>query len=314
MKIVFMGTPDFAVPILEAINEHYGVDLVVTQPDKRVGRNQSLQKPPVKEIAEKHSIPVFQPRNIKTNYDTIVNLRPTLIITAAYGQIIPREVLFAPPLGAINVHGSLLPKLRGGAPIQRAIMRNHHKTGVTIMYMAMAMDSGDIIAQRSISIKDKDTTGDLFNKLSILGRDLLLDTLPSIIDGTANRIKQDEDKVTFAYNLKKYEERLDLSRSKTLIDCQLRAFLPEPGCYVMVDNKRLKIYQMRITEAPLDPSHQDLDNGTVVAIEKRYFRIKVKDGYLDVYEVQLEGKKKMPTIQFLNGAGRKLIALRKVFH
>ncbi|MEC9484578.1 MAG: methionyl-tRNA formyltransferase [Candidatus Izemoplasma sp.] len=314
MKVVFMGTPEFAVPILQAVHEQYGVDLVVTQPDKKVGRKQRLQEPPVKITAKSLDIPVFQPDRIKTDYDHIIETQPDIIITAAYGQIIPKEVLFAPPLGAINVHGSLLPKLRGGAPIQRAIMRGHKETGITIMYMAMAMDSGDIIAQRSIPITNEDTTGTLFDKLSLLGRDLLLDTLPSIIDGTAPRIKQDETQVTYAYNIKKYEERLDLSRSKDELDCQLRAFLPEPGCYLKIDDQRLKIYDARVSDKPLKKEDEALENGTVVGIEKRFFTIKVKDGYLDIYEVQLAGKIKMPSIQFLNGAGRKLITLRKVFH
>lgn len=314
MNVVFMGTPDFAVPILKEVHEKYGVNLVVTQPDKKVGRKQRIQEPPVKVMAKELKIPVFQPQRIKTDFDPIIETHPDIIITAAYGQIIPKEVLFAPPLGAINVHGSLLPKLRGGAPIQRAIMRCHEETGVTIMYMAMAMDSGDIISQRSIPITKKDTKGTLFEKLSIVGRDLLLETLPSIIDGTAKRIKQDESEVTYAYNIKKHEERLDLSRSKEELDCQLRAFLPEPGCYLKIDNQRLKIYDGRPSDDPLKDTHKGLDNGTIVAVEKRYFRLKVKDGYLDIYEVQLAGKKKTPTFQFLNGAGRKLITLRKVFH
>lgn len=312
MKIVFMGTPEFSVGILEAVHKEYGVRLVVTQPDKKVGRKQVVTQSPVKIKAIELGIDVFQPVSISKDPSTILELDPDLIITAAYGQFIPKSVLDAPRLGAVNVHGSLLPELRGGAPIQRAIKRNYSETGITIMYMAMKMDSGDIIAQRSIPIEIADTSGTLFEKLSIVGKHLLIDTLPSIIDGSAPRTKQDESKVTFAYNLEKEEEHLDFTLTKELIDCQLRAFLPEPACYVLIDNLRLKIRKYNIVEAPLDEAHKTLINGTIVSLQKRSFRVKVADGYLDILEVQLAGKKTLPVIQFLNGAGRKLIDINKV--
>lgn len=312
MKIVFMGTPEFSVGILEAVHKEYGVRLVVTQPDKKVGRKQVVTQSPVKVKAIELGIDVFQPVSISKDPSTILELDPDLIITAAYGQFIPKSVLDAPRLGAVNVHGSLLPELRGGAPIQRAIKRNYSETGITIMYMAMKMDSGDIIAQRSIPIEIADTSGTLFEKLSIVGKHLLIDTLPSIIDGSAPRTKQDESKVTFAYNLEKEEEHLDFTLTKELIDCQLRAFLPEPACYVLIDNLRLKIRKHNIVEAPLDEAHKTLINGTIVSLQKRSFRVKVADGYLDILEVQLAGKKTLPVIQFLNGAGRKLIDINKV--
>jgi methionyl-tRNA formyltransferase len=312
MKIVFMGTPAFSVPILEAVHKAYQVDLVVTQPDKTVGRKQVITPSPVKQKALELGIDVFQPRKMKNDYQPILDLAPTLIITAAYGQIIPEEVLFAPPVGAINVHGSLLPKCRGGAPIQRALMRGHKETGITIMYMAMKMDSGDIITQETLPITKDDTTGTLFDKLSIMGRDLLIKTLPMIIDGTAPRIPQDEALVTYAYNLKKAEEHLDLNQTKAEIDCYLRAFMPEPVCYVMVDDQRLKIHQIRVNDAPLKDADASLENGTIVSISKRFFTVKVKDGYIDVLRVQQAGKKELPVIQFINGAGRKLITINKV--
>lgn len=312
MKIVFMGTPQFSVGILEAVHKEYGVSLVVTQPDKKVGRKQVVTMSPVKEKAIELGIDVFQPKSIRQDDSKIIDLNPDLIITAAYGQFIPSSVLDTPRLGAINVHGSLLPELRGGAPIQRSIKRNYAETGITIMYMAMKMDSGDIIAQRSIPIEKDDTSGTLFEKLSIVGKHLLIDTLPSIIDGSARRIKQDESKVTYAYNLNKEEEHLDFSLTKELLDCQLRAFLPEPACYVLIDSLRLKIRKYQVVEAPLDETHKTLQNGTIVSLQKRSFRVKVQNGYLDVLEVQLAGKKTLPVIQFLNGAGRKLIEINKV--
>ena len=206
MKIVFMGTPNFSVRILKELHEKYPVSLVVTQPDKRVGRKKVITYSPVKQAAEELGIEVFQPVKIKENYTRILEEKPDLIITAAYGQIIPKVVLDAPRLGALNVHGSLLPLLRGGAPIQRAIKRQHNTTGITIMYMAMKMDSGDIISQRSITIQKDDTSGTLFDKLSYVGSELLLDTLPSIIAGANSRTPQDEHLVTYAYNLKREEE------------------------------------------------------------------------------------------------------------
>ena len=189
MKIVFMGTPDFAVNVLQGlIDNNYDVVGVVSQPDKEVGRKRILTPTPVKEVALKYNIPVFQPVKIRKEFDDILALEPDMIVTCAYGQIIPKEILDYPRLGCINVHGSLLPKLRGGAPIHHAIMDGLDETGITIMYMDVSMDSGDIISQRSIPITDSDNVGILWDKLSLLGRDLLLDTLPSIIDGTNDRI------------------------------------------------------------------------------------------------------------------------------
>lgn len=312
MKIVFMGTPAFSVGILEAVHKAYGVSLVVTQPDKKVGRKQIVSFPPVKEKALELGIEIFQPISIREESKKIIDLQPDLIITAAYGQFIPKAILDTPPLGAINVHGSLLPELRGGAPIQRAIKRNYKETGITIMYMAMKMDSGDIIAQRSLPIEKTDTSGTLFEKLSIVGKHLLLDTLPSIIDGSASRKEQDTTKATYAYNLEKEEEHLDFSLSKELIDCQLRAFLPEPACYVLIDNQRLKIRKHHVVDEPLKIEHESLMNGTIVSLQKRSFRVKVIDGYIDILEVQLAGKNTQPVIQFINGAGRKLIEINKV--
>ena len=191
VKVVFMGTPDFSVPVLEGLIENYQVIGVVTQPDRRVGRRQEVVFSPVKEVALKHQISLFQPEKIRSNYDDILALEPDIIITCAYGQIIPKEILEYPKYGCINVHASLLPKLRGGAPIHHAIIDGYDKTGITIMYMDEAMDSGDIISQRETKILDTDTVESLHDRLSRLGRELLMDTLPSILDGSAKRIKQD---------------------------------------------------------------------------------------------------------------------------
>jgi len=313
MNIVFMGTPDFSVKILEAVHKHYGVRLVVTQPDKEVGRKRVLTPSPVKIKAEELGIPVFQPRRIRTEFQPVLDVKPNLIITAAYGQIIPNEILEYPPLGCINVHGSLLPLLRGGAPIQRAIQRMHNTTGITIMYMAQKMDSGDIISQRSITIQGDDTSGTLFEKLSWVGRDLLMDTLPSIIEGTAPRRVQDETMVSYAYNLKREEEHLNWNKTCVEIDAHIRAFSPEPSCYTIIENKRLKILKVESCtyQEPSDLSEHA--NGTIVGLEEDHFSVKVSDGVIKVFEVQLEGKKQMDVKTFLNGAGRNTIRLHKVF-
>ena len=204
IKVVFMGTPEFSVPVLEGLIENYQVIGVVSQPDRKVGRKQEVVFSPVKQVAISHDIPVFQPEKIRVDYEDILDLKPDIIITCAYGQIIPKAILDFPKYGCINVHASLLPKLRGGAPIQKAIIDGYSKTGITIMYMDEAMDSGDIISQREIPILDNDTMETLHDKLSILGKELLLDTLPSIIDGFVIRIKQDEKEVNAVAGLLLY--------------------------------------------------------------------------------------------------------------
>jgi methionyl-tRNA formyltransferase len=313
MKIVFMGTPEFSVVILKKLHEEYGVDLVVTQPDKLVGRKKILTHSPVKNLALELNIPVFQPRKIKEEYKQITDLNPDIIITAAYGQLIPQAVLDAPKLGCINVHGSLLPLLRGGAPIQRAIKRLHNTTGITIMYMAMKMDSGDVISQRSIPISKNDTSGTLFEKLSFIGRDLLMDTLPSIIDRTNKRIPQNPHNVTYAYNLKREEEEIDWNRSKEEVDAHIRAFTPTPTCYTTIDGKQLKILRISFAHDFDFESVKDLESGTIVQVEKNTIGVKVNNGVIRIKEVQLAGKKKQDVRTFMNGAGRNLIKVEKIF-
>jgi methionyl-tRNA formyltransferase len=313
MKIVFMGTPNFSVKILQQLHETYTVDLVVTQPDKLVGRKKVLTFSPVKELALELGVEVFQPRKIKDDFERILEVQPDIIITAAYGQLIPKEVLEYPELGAINVHGSLLPLLRGGAPIQRAIQRLHNTTGITIMYMAQRMDSGDIISQRSIPILNTDTNGTLFNKLSVLGRDLLMDTLPSIIDKTNNRTKQDEHFVTFAYNIKREEERIDWSMSKEKIDAHIRAFSPSPSTYTTLDGKQIKILRVAISTKTLREDDNSLENGTIREITEDSIKVKVNNGYIKIQHLQLAGKKDQYVKVFMNGAGRNIIKIDKIF-
>ena len=200
MRIVYMGTPDFSVLPLEKLTKDYDIVGVVTQPDKEVGRKKEIKYSPVKEFALKNDLNILQPIKIKEDYQDIINLKPDIIITCAYGQIIPKELLDYPKYGCVNIHASLLPKLRGGAPIHKAIIDGYDKTGVTIMYMDEKMDSGDIIYQEEVQINQNDDAGTLFDKLSKLGSDMIIKVLPSIINKTNKRYKQNEDEVTYAYN------------------------------------------------------------------------------------------------------------------
>ena len=242
MKIVFMGTPEFAVPILEGLIESYDVVGVVTQPDKKVGRKQELVPTPIKKVALEHGIKVFQPEKIRKDYEDILAMNPDIIITCAYGQIIPKVILDYPRLGCINVHGSLLPKLRGGAPIHHAILDGYDKTGITIMYMDVKMDNGDIISTSETKIEDTDNLESLHDRLSIMGKELLLKTLPSIINGTNNRIKQNEDEVTFGYNITREEEHIDFNRTSREVFNHIRGLSPFPSAYAVLDDLEVKIY------------------------------------------------------------------------
>ena len=223
-----MGTPDFAVPILETLIQNTNVVLVVSQPDKKVGRKQILTKTPIHEVADKYGISVFQPEKIRNDYERILEVKPDIIITCAYGQIIPKVLLDLPRLGCINVHASLLPKLRGGAPLHHAIIDGLDKTGITIMYMDEAMDTGDIISTISYDIKSSDTTEDIHDTLRELGAKLLIDTLPSIVTGTNRRIKQNEMEATYGYNITREEEHIDFNKSGILIDRLVRGLYSWP--------------------------------------------------------------------------------------
>lgn len=309
MKIVFMGTPDFAVNVLQGlIDNNYDVVGVVSQPDKEVGRKRILTPTPVKEVALKYNIPVFQPVKIRKEFDDILALEPDMIVTCAYGQIIPKEILDYPRLGCINVHGSLLPKLRGGAPIHHAIMDGLEETGITIMYMDVSMDSGDIISQRSIPITDSDNVGILWDKLSLLGRDLLLDTLPSIIDGTNDRIKQDESLVTFGYNVKREEEHVDFNNTSRKVFNHIRGLNPWPSAYAVLDDQEMKIYDSEI----LDKDFSTKTCGEIVDVNKEGIVVKTVDGSIVLKTIKPFGKKMMNAKDYVNGIGKDNL-IGKVF-
>ncbi len=307
MRVVFMGTPDFAVSVLQALIDNYDVVGVVSQPDKRVGRHQELKFTPVKELALKYNIPVFQPVKIKEDYEDILGLNPDIIVTCAYGQIIPKAILDFPRLGCINVHASLLPKLRGGAPIHKAIIDGYKTTGITIMYMDCKMDSGDIISQEEIPILDDDNLEKLHDKLSEVGAKLLIETLPSIIDGTNERIKQNLDEVTYAYNIKREEEHIDFSKSSRDVFNLIRGLSPVPSANAILDSKEMKLYDSYI----LDKEYEGVPS-EIVDIVKDGIVVKTGDGAVVLTSVKPFGKKKMDAKSYVNGYGKDNL-IGKVF-
>ena len=296
IKVVFMGTPTFSVPVLEALIEKTNVVLIVSQPDREKDRKGNLLPTPVKEVALKHDIKLYQPLKISEDYQPIIEAEPDIIITCAYGQIIPEELLKLPKYKCINVHGSLLPKLRGGAPIHHALIDGETETGITIMYMDKKMDAGDIISQRKIKILDEDNLDSLYEKLSYLGRDLLMDTLESIIDGTNNRYKQDKKKVTYAKNISKEDERINFDRSGIEIHNLIRGLSTVPAAYCYLDDKRMKVYKSILTDIP-----STYPAGTIEDIDKTGISISTIDNIIKFVDIKIEGKKRCLISEFING-------------
>lgn len=307
MKIIFMGTPEFAVPILEKILEKHEVVLVVTQPDQYNYRKKILLPSPVKECALKHNLKVFQPERIRKENDIIFNEDVDLIVTAAYGQIIPEKILNYPKYRSINVHGSILPKYRGGAPIQRAIINGETETGVTIMYMEKQMDSGDIIEVKKIPILDSDNQGTVFEKLSLLGSEMILDVLDRIEEGNVKTIKQNEDEVTFAPNLAKEDELITFNKDARGVFNQIRGLNPNPSGYFIIDNLQVKVYNSVVSKEKYNQ-----EPGIIVGIYKDRFDISCENNTaISILELQLPSKNKMSARDFINGQGKKLLVLGK---
>jgi len=301
-KVIFMGTPDFSVPILEALAESSLCEVigVVTQPDRKVGRKKRLTAPPVKKKAEEYEIPVFQPERLSKSQELndILVLEPDLVVTAAYGQYVPTVLLHTPPYKAINVHASLLPKYRGAAPIHYALINGDRMTGVTIMYMEKEMDAGDILSQRTLAIQETDTVGSLFDKLSLLGRDLLMDTLPDLFKVDITPQKQEESEVTYAPMIKPSEERIDWSDSAQTINNKIRGMNPFPGAHTLLSGQRFKLWAAE----PLKRENSDAP-GTIVVLNKNECIVACgNDTALSLKKVQPFGKPKMPIKDFLAGA------------
>ena len=304
-NVVFMGTPEFAVPVLEMLIEKTNVIMVVTQPDKIVGRKKEIKFSPVKEVAIKHNIEVFQPSKIRLDYEPLKDLDIDLIVTCAFGQILPKEVLDLPKYGSINVHASILPKYRGSAPIEYAIMNGDKKTGVTIMYMDEGMDTGDIIKISKLPIEDNDTGGSIHDKLSILGKDTLECTLKDIFNGNITRIKQG-DEFSIAPKITREDEHIDFNNNGINILNKIRAFNPSPLANIIIDNKEIKVLAAKFVKKDVNKVSE------IVEIDKDKLGISCKDGIIYLSTVKPMGKNIMDIKSFLNGLDKKSYLRKKV--
>ena len=302
MNIVFMGTPDFAVESLAKIHDSgHNIKAVVSQPDKPSGRGMKLLPTPVKEYAESKNLKVYQPEKIKNNTEFIEEIRalkPDVIVVVAYGKILPKEILSIPRYGCINVHGSLLPKYRGSAPIQWAIINGEEKTGITTMYMSEGMDTGDMILKQEVTIEENDTYGTLYEKLKKVGGKLILDTLEKIADGLIPREKQ-SDEYTLAPMIEKTLGNIDWNKSALEIRNLVRGLNPMPGAYTSLDGQKMKIW---VTEIIPDIIENDMIPGTVIkADSKEGLLVSTGDGVLKIVELQMPNAKKMLAVDYLRG-------------
>ena len=302
MKIVFMGTPDFAQKSLEALyNARHEILAVVTNIDKPKGRGMKLVESPVKEYAKSKNLTIFQPEKVRKNIEfieQIKKLEPDVICVVAYGKILPSEILEIPKLGCINVHASLLPKYRGAAPIQWAVLNGDKTTGVTTMYMDIGMDTGDMILKQEVEIGENETTGELWDRLAIIGADLLVKTLDQIEKGTAPRIKQSDD-FTMAPMLNKETSKIDWQeKTAKQIKNLVRGLNPIMGAYSYLNGKKIKFWKVEVEE----DTNSNQENGTVIkANDKDGLYIKAKDGVLKIIEIQGENAKRMNANDFLRG-------------
>lgn len=291
-----MGSPDFALPTLKALSQHYDVVGVVTQPDRASGRGRELKPPPVKLLAQELNIPVIQPEKLRQPeaMEQLRSWNPDLIVVAAFGQILRKDVLELPPHGCINVHASLLPRWRGAAPINAAILHGDEETGITIMKMDVGLDTGPILTQRSIRLTREDTAGSVFEKLSQLGADLLVETLPDYLSGKIQPVPQPEDGSTYAPMLKKEEGQLDFTRPAEELERRVRAFNPWPGAFMDFDGTLLKVHRAHV------------EAGEAEVGQKLIYRdqpaVGAGNGLLVLDKVQPAGKKTMSGKAFLAGA------------
>ncbi|UQZ87250.1 Methionyl-tRNA formyltransferase [Paenibacillus konkukensis] len=307
MRIVFMGTPDFAVPSLQTLLEYDGAQVVgvVTQPDRPVGRKRILTPTPVKVEAQKHGIPVLQPERLRRPeaVELVKELKPDLIVTAAYGQILPKSVLDIPPYGCINIHASLLPKYRGGAPIHHAVMNGDEVAGVTIMYMAEGLDTGDMLTRVEVAIEDTDTTGTMFDKLSVAGAELLKRTLPELASGRIQAEPQNEAEAVYSPNITREQEQIDWNKSAVAIWNQVRGLNPRPGAYTLWNGDVLKVWSCLKPEAGAE--NAAAAPGTVLSADERGIVVAAGAGAVTITELQPAGKKAMDAAQFVRGGQLK---------
>ena len=301
-NIIFMGTPDFSATVLKGLLEskQYEILAVVTQPDRAVGRKKEIRMTPVKELALDYGLPIYQPEKLSKSaeLDSLMNLNADGIVTAAFGQFLPSKLLDSVNF-AVNVHASLLPKYRGGAPIHYAIINGDKEAGVTIMEMVKEMDAGDMIARRAIPIEETDNVGTMFEKLALVGRDLLLESLPSYLAGDLKPVPQDKNQVTFSPNISPEEERIDWTKTNRQLFNQIRGMYPWPVAHTLLNGDRFKIYEA----TPVEGAGQ---SGEILAIGKKELIVAAGEGALSLKTVQPAGKPKMTIIDFLNGLGRQL--------
>jgi len=299
IKVVYMGTPDFSLEPLKILIEKTNVVLVVTKPDAYIGRKKVLTPSPVKKLAMEHNIPVVTPESIKKEYQSIIDVEPDLVVTCAYGKIIPKVILDYPKYGCVNIHASLLPKYRGSAPIQWALINGEEETGITLMYMDEGMDTGDMIKKAEYKISEYDNVGTLHEKLSLIGADLLIETLPSIIAGTCERIKQNDDEATIARVIKREDEKLNFMDTSREIVNRIRGLNPWPLAYILIDGQEVKVLEAYIEE------YDGYDcPGEIIDIRKDAIGIKSNDGIVYITKIKPFGKKIMLVRDYLNGVDK----------
>lgn len=301
MRIVFMGTPDFAVPSLEMlVKEGYEVVAVITQPDKPKGRGNKMTAPPVKEFALKHQIKVLQPEKIKTPefIDQIRAFIPDLLITAAYGKILTKELLEVPVYGCINVHGSLLPAYRGAAPINWAVIKGEKKTGITTMYTDVGVDTGDMLLKKELEIGSDMTVGELHDKMSVLGAEVLMETLTALINGTLQRIPQEDSQSSYAPMMNKELGHIDWNKSALEIHNLVRGTDPWPGAYTFLLGNRMRVWKTSLVPGKSDT---EIDNGKILKVDDEGILVKCPDGNLMIKEVQFDSSKRMSVGDYIRG-------------
>ena len=306
LKVIFMGTPEISATVFEAmILDGYQFVGLIAQPDRPVGRRGELEKVPTKVIAEKYNIPVFQPIKIRKEYDFVKELNPDIIITLAYGQIVPQGLLDIPQYGCLNLHGSLLPKYRGAAPIQYSLINGDKVTGMTLMEMVAAMDAGKMYAKKEVVIEDDDNSTSLFLKMADAAKELILEKLPLYIDGKLHGEEQDESLVSFCPTIKPEQEKLDLSLTAKEIWGWIRGLSEHPGAYFMLEGKKLKVFKSQLLN-----NNETHEIGEIIQADKRGLVVQLKEGQLSLLELQKEGKNRMDYKSFLNGnqglLGKKL--------
>ena len=297
LNLLFMGTPEISAYVFEQmILDGYHFVGLVAQPDHPVGRKGIIEKVPTKVIAEKYNIPVFQPIKIRKDFSFMDNLKVDLVITLAYGQIVPQGFLDIPRFGCLNLHGSLLPKLRGASPVQTALINNEKVTGVTLMEMVAAMDAGRMYGKKEVVIEEDDNATSLFKKISEAAKDLVLELLPKYVNGELEGIPQNEEDVTFCSLIKPEQEKLDLSKDILEVYGYIRGLSDEPGAYLYLDNQKLKIFKAKIANDLVTA-----EVGTIVQADKRGLLLQCQNGQLAILELQKEGKKRMDYKAFING-------------